>query len=54
MFYIINKIGSGQVDDGPFETRDEALACAKTLGLAPFNVLDEAEMDKFENPADEA
>jgi hypothetical protein len=51
MFYIINKSGSGQVEDGPFETREDALTCAKRLGLQAFNVLDDAEMDEFENPA---
>jgi hypothetical protein len=41
MFYVINEIGSGQVDDGPFETRGEALECTAKLKLPPFHVLDE-------------
>ena len=48
MYYVIDKCGSGQVDEGPFETRDEALACVARLSLSAFNVLDEAEMDDFE------
>jgi hypothetical protein len=52
MFYVINEIGSGQVDDGPFETRGEALECTAKLKLPPFHVLDEAQMDEFEIYAD--
>ena len=49
MFYVIKESGM-QVDDGPFETRDEAETWIEEKGSAGirYNVLDEAQMDEMD------
>ena len=48
MFYVITETGM-QVDDGPFDTREEAEAWTMAQrGVIRYYVLDDAGMDEME------